>query len=115
MFLRKLVMTKKEFCRRVAKRNSMCGTIRNIEIVLEAIFDEIAEVMKEGGVVKIKGFGSFDTYVRKGMSINIPTRYGAFEVPSKRVPRVKFGDRVKDMVRDYDLEDECDDEENICY
>ena len=56
-------MTKKELDKAVAQKTEI--TLKKAAEVSDAIFEEIADCIKKGDSITIKGFGTFDKVHRK--------------------------------------------------
>ena len=77
-------MTKAELAARVADRVHL--TSRQSEAIINIVLSCIAEVLREGGQVELRGFGSFRARSRNARQGRNPRTGEAVQVPSKRVP-----------------------------
>jgi integration host factor subunit beta len=68
--------------------------VKEVERVVDAFFDSIAEHLAQGGRVELRGFGAFSTRPRTARTGRNPRTGAAVEVDAKRVPYFKPG---KDM------------------
>ena len=86
-------MIKSELVQTIANRNPHLYQ-RDVELIVNAIFDEITEALCESNRVELRGFGAFSTRHRDGRKGRNPRTGEAVDVPEKRVPYFKPG---KDM------------------
>ena len=80
-------MTKAELAARVADKVHL--TNRQSEAVINIVLRCIAEALREGDKVELRGFGSFRTRSRNARQGRNPRTGEAVQVPSKRVPFFK--------------------------
>jgi integration host factor subunit beta len=86
-------MIKSELIKRIASQNPHLYE-RDIEKVVSAILDEMAEALRRGDRVELRGFGAFSAKLR-GARQGRNSRTGAVvEVAKKAIPAFKTG---KDM------------------
>ncbi len=81
----------------------LCGdfpglTQREIEGVVEAIFDSVTEQLAKGGRVELRGFGAFSTRQRDARVGRNPRTGEAVEVDAKRVPYFKPGKEMRERL-----------------
>lgn len=89
-------MTKKELAAIVSEKVNMSK--KDAEAAVNVVFDSIAQAMKEGDKVNIAGFGIFETKERSARTAKNPQTGETFEIAAKKVPAVKFGKTVKELV-----------------
>ena len=89
-------MTKKELASIVSEKVNMSK--KDAEAAVNVMFDSIAQAMKEGDKVNIAGFGIFETKERSARTAKNPQTGETIEIAAKKVPAVKFGKTVKDLV-----------------
>ena len=89
-------MTKKELAAIVSEKVNMSK--KDAEAAVNVVFDSIAQAMKEGDKVNIAGFGIFETKERSARTAKNPQTGETIEIAAKKVPAVKFGKTVKDLV-----------------
>lgn len=77
-----------------AKLPSKAAARRAVDAALQAIMDAVAR----GNSVTLARFGTFRPAMRKGGRRFNPRTRQPMEVPSKKVPRFKAGQRFKQMV-----------------
>ena len=88
-------MIKSELVQTIANRNPHLYQ-RDVELIVNAIFDEITEALCESNRVELRGFGAFSTREREARKGRNPRTGETVDVPAKRVPYFKPG---KDMRR----------------
>ena len=89
-------MTKKELASIVSEKVNLSK--KDAEAAVNVVFDSIAQAMKEGDKVNIAGFGIFETKERSARTAKNPQTGETIEIAAKKVPAVKFGKTVKDLV-----------------
>ena len=92
-------MTKKDFVEQLATGVNL--TLTSTEIVINRLFEKIAEVVKTGDQVKFSGFGKFYIKHRSArMGINPKDINGAqISQPASVVPKFKAGMAFKGAVQ----------------
>lgn len=87
-------MTQNEFIRETSALSGI--PMSRIKEVLFAVEDSIAEALAAGDDVKLYGFGTFDTKIRKGhKGRNLYTKQ-PIEIPDKLVPVFRPGSMLQD-------------------
>ena len=66
-------------------------TIREVSMIVDAMFDKISEALINGDRVEIRGFGSFSTRKRKPRVAVNPKSKKRIEVPSRNMIHFKTG------------------------
>ncbi len=89
-------MTKKELASIVSEKVNLSK--KDAEAAVNVVFDSIAQAMKKGDKVNIAGFGIFETRERSARTSKNPQTGETIEIAAKKVPAVKFGKTVKDLV-----------------
>jgi len=89
-------MTKAELAERVADKVHL--TNRQSEAIINIVLRCIAEALREGDKVELRGFGSFRTRIRKARQGRNPRTGEAVQVPSKRVPFFRAGKDLQEGV-----------------
>ena len=88
-------MIKSELVQTIANRNPHLYQ-RDVELIVNAIFDEITEALCESNRVELRGFGAFSVK-------NRPPRTGeAVDVSEKWVPFFKPGKELRERLNDED-------------
>ena len=86
-------MIKSELVKRVASQNPHLYD-RDIEKVVNAIFDEMVEALRRGDRVELRGFGAFSAKLRRARQGRNPKTGVVVSVAKKAYPYFKTG---KDM------------------
>ena len=89
-------MTKAELAARVADKVHL--TNRQSEAAINIVLRCIAEALREGDKVELRGFGSFRTRSRNARQGRNPGTGEAVQVPSKRVPFFRAGKDLREGV-----------------
>lgn len=90
-------MNKKELIKAIAEKSETSQVA--VEKFLEALGDVVIETLKDGGSIKIVGFGTIevvDTKERKG---NNPKTGTPVIIPAGKKVKVKLGKQLKDAVK----------------
>ena len=90
-------MTKTELIIRLS--NEMPSlTKRQVEVVVNTIFDSMRNALVQGDKIEIRGFGSFKLRTRRMKEGRNPKTGEAVLVPSKKIPFFKVGKELRHMV-----------------
>ena len=89
-------MTKKELASIVSEKVSLSK--KDAESAVNVVFDSIAQAMKEGDKVNIAGFGIFEAKERSARTTKNPQTGETIEIAARKVPTVKFGKTVKELL-----------------
>ena len=87
-------MTKSELILRLAEMNPHLYQ-RDVERIVAAIFDEIANALARGHRVELRGFGAFSVREREARTGRNPRTGVAVKVEAKRVPFFKPGKELR--------------------
>ncbi len=71
---------------------------RDVEKIVNTIFDEITRAMAEGDRVELRGFGAFSVKKRDGRTGRNPRTGEAVDVDEKHVPFFKTGKLLRDRL-----------------
>ena len=71
---------------------------RDVEKIVNTIFDEITRAMAEGDRVELRGFGAFSVKKRDGRTGRNPRTGEAVDVDMKHVPFFKTGKLLRDRL-----------------
>ena len=93
-------MTKSELIDAVAQRTNI--TKSRAELVVNCIFDSMAEALQRSDGIEIRGFGSFTVREYKPYSGRNPRTGTPVEVAQKRLPFFKVGKELKELVNNPD-------------
>ncbi|WP_199520169.1 integration host factor subunit beta [Fulvimarina endophytica] len=92
-------MIKSELVQVIAERNPHLYH-RDVETVVNAIFDEITEALCESNRVELRGFGAFSIKNRPPRTGRNPRTGEAVEVPEKWVPFFKPGKELRERLNE---------------
>ncbi len=73
---------------------------RDVEIVVNTIFDSMTEALGQGDRIEIRGFGSFSVRHRRARLGRNPKTGDSISVPPKRVPFFTVGHELRERVND---------------
>lgn len=90
-------MTRSELILRLAENNPQLYQ-RDLEAIVDTIFNTIAEAIAEGRRVELRGFGAFWAKERPGRTARNPRTGAAVQVAAKRTPFFKAGKPLKEML-----------------
>lgn len=71
---------------------------RDVEVIVNNIFESMTEELKKGGRIEIRGFGSFEVRTRKPRLGRNPKTGTSVEVNERRVPFFKVGKELRERV-----------------
>ena len=91
------VMTKSELIARLAAQNPSLYH-RDIERLVNTIFDTIPEALVVGDRVELRGFGAFSLREREGRMGRNPRTGEAVSVNAKRMPFFKMGKGMRERL-----------------
>ena len=91
------VMTKSELIARLAAQNPSLYH-RDIERLVNTIFDTITEALVVGDRVELRGFGAFSLRERQGRMGRNPRTGEAVSVNAKRMPFFKMGKGMRERL-----------------
>src|SRR5919109_1174747 len=90
-------MTKSELVHRLAEANPHIYQ-RDIEVMVTAIFDEIAAALARGDRVELRGFGAFSVKRRDARVGRNPRTGDSVPVAEKHIPFFKTGKQLRDRL-----------------
>ena len=90
-------MIKSELIQKIADKNPHLFQ-RDVELVVNTIFDEIITALSVQNRVELRGFGAFSTKVRKPRTGRNPKTGESVEVEQKIVPFFKMGKDIKERL-----------------
>ena len=96
-------MTKSELVQRVADTNPHLYQ-RDVEVIITAIFDEIAAALARGDRVELRGFGAFSVKHRPARAGRNPRTGAHVPVDQKSVPFFKTGKEMRERLNRDDPE-----------
>jgi len=92
-------MIKSELVQKIADENPHLYQ-RDVERIVNTIFDEIVEAMAAGKRVELRGFGAFSVKKREARTGRNPRTGEAVNVEEKYVPFFKTGKLLRDSLND---------------
>jgi integration host factor beta subunit len=87
-------MTKHDLIEEVARQFPRYSR-RDAEVIVNSVFDSMAEALHQGERIEIRGFGSFVVKQRQAREGRNPKTGRLVSVPAKRVPFFKVGKELK--------------------
>ena len=91
-------MTKSELIERVAQESGL--TKGRAEMVVNTIFDSMADALQQGDGIEIRGFGSFSLHYREPRQGRNPKTGETVELSGKYVPHFKPGKEMRERVNE---------------
>ena len=88
----------KEFLAKTVAGNIEGSTKKDIEVVVNEVFDTIKNTLASGEKVAIAGFGSFEVVERAARECKNPRTGEPVHVEASKVPRFKASKALKDAV-----------------
>lgn len=90
-------MIRSELIQKIADENPHLYQ-RDVEKIVNTIFDEITDAMARGDRVELRGFGAFSVKKRDGRTGRNPRTGELVEVEEKHVPFFKTGKLLRDRL-----------------
>ena len=90
-------MTKSELIQRLAEKNPHLY-LRDVEKIVETIFDEVTKALVRGDRVELRGFGAFSVKQREARSGRNPRTGESVQVEAKRLPFFKTGKGLRERL-----------------
>lgn len=90
-------MTKSELIQKLADRNPHL-LLRDIERIVDTVFDEITDTLAKGNRVELRGFGAFSVKHRESRTGRNPRTGEQVEVEAKRLPFFKTGKALREAL-----------------
>lgn len=90
-------MTKSELVQRMSTKYPELHA-HDLERLVNTLFDEISDVLAQGGRVELRGLGSFSVRERAARQGRNPRTGAAVRVPAKKVPFFKCGKELRQRV-----------------
>ena len=91
-------MTKADLVEIVAKEADM--TKKDVEQLVEIIFDSIVGTLNRGEKIELRGFGSFRVRERSARKGRNPKTGEPVDIPAKRVAYFKPGKDLKEIINE---------------
>jgi integration host factor subunit beta len=90
-------MIKSDLVRRVLQQNPHLQ-LRDVEKIVNAIFNEIADSLTRGERIALRGFGAFSVKVREARTGRNPKTGVPFAVPKRAAPQFKAGKETRERL-----------------
>jgi integration host factor subunit beta len=90
-------MTKSELVQKLAEANPHLYQ-RDVEVIVTAIFEEIAAALARGDRVELRGFGAFSVKHRDARIGRNPRTGDSVRVAEKHIPFFKTGKQLRDRL-----------------
>ena len=90
-------MTKSELVQKLAEANPHLYQ-RDLDVIVTAIFDEIAAALARGDRVELRGFGAFSVKHRDARIGRNPRTGDSVRVAGKHIPFFKTGKELRDRL-----------------
>lgn len=92
-------MTKSELIQKLAERNPHLF-LRDIEKIVDTVFNEISAALANGDRVELRGFGAFSVKSRDARSGRNPRTGETVHVDAKRLPFFKTGKALREKLNE---------------
>lgn len=89
-------MTKVELIRATAEKAD--ATIKDTKVIVDALYDVIAETLVAGESITINGFGKYHTVTKDACVRRNPHTGESVNTPEKRYPKFKYSETMKTML-----------------
>ncbi len=73
---------------------------RDVEVVINTIFETMTDALKANDRIEIRGFGSFSVRHRRARTGRNPKTGATIDVPPKRVPFFTVGHELRERVNE---------------
>lgn len=102
-------MTKSELIQKLAERNPHLF-LRDVEKIVDTVFEEITAALAKGDRVELRGFGAFSVKSRDARTGRNPRTGETVNVEAKRLPFFKTGKGLRERLNGGVDQGEDDDE-----
>lgn len=92
-------MTKSELIERLVDRHQQLS-VRDVELAVKTILDQMTEALSHGDRIEIRGFGSFSLHYRAPRVGRNPKTGESVSLTAKYVPHFKPGKDLREQVND---------------
>lgn len=90
-------MTKSDLIQKMSEKEPNLSR-RDMELVVNTVFDQMRDALVGGDRIEIRGFGSFSVKDREAREGRNPKTGTVVSVPAKRVPYFKVGKELRERV-----------------
>lgn len=92
-------MTKSELIQKLAERNPHLF-LRDVEKIVDTVFNEITDTLADGNRVELRGFGAFSVKHREARKGRNPRTGETVHVDAKRLPFFKTGKALREKLNE---------------
>jgi integration host factor subunit beta len=92
-------MKKSDLVAKLAAKNPQLY-VRDIEVIVDTVIDEMSDALANGDRVEIRGFGAFSVKEREARVGRNPRTGESVEVPAKKMPAFKAGKALRDRLNE---------------
>lgn len=92
-------MTKSELIQKLADRNPHL-LLRDVERIVDTVFNEITDTLADGNRVELRGFGAFSVKHRDARVGRNPRTGEQVQVEAKRLPFFKTGKALREALNE---------------
>ncbi len=92
-------MTKSELIQKLADRNPHL-LLRDIERIVDTVFNEVTDTLADGNRVELRGFGAFSVKHRDARIGRNPRTGEQVQVEAKRLPFFKTGKALREALNE---------------
>lgn len=92
-------MTKSELIQKLAERNPHLF-LRDVEKIVDTVFNEISDALANGDRVELRGFGAFSVKHRDARTGRNPRTGETVQVAAKRLPFFKTGKALREKLNE---------------
>ena len=92
-------MTKSELIQKLAERNPHLF-LRDVEKIVDTVFNEITDALADGNRVELRGFGAFSVKHRDARKGRNPRTGETVHVDAKRLPFFKTGKALREKLNE---------------
>ena len=92
-------MTKSELIAKLAGKNPQLY-VRDVELIVDTIIDEVSDALARGDRVELRGFGAFSVKEREARVGRNPRTGESVHVEAKKLPAFKAGKLLRDRLNE---------------
>ena len=94
-----MALTKSELIERIAEKQAQLS-LKDVELAVKTMVDELSDTLAGGGRIEIRGFGSFSLHFRAPRTGRNPKTGDSVKLYGKHVPHFKPGKQLREQVND---------------
>lgn len=92
-----MALTKSELIESVAAKQAQLS-VKDVELAIKTILEEMSQTLASGGRIEIRGFGSFSLHYRAPRTGRNPKTGDVVDLTGKYVPHFKPGKELRERV-----------------